>query len=591
MRRLVLRASILLAALAFAMAALSAQPKATTTGSPAVAHLAEEAWQYELANEPATRLHHHLPVTSLPDVSLEQVQRDVTFAHSILEEIAHLPAGKLGEEDQLTVELLRWNAERTLEEPGLYWFRFLVTPYSAPFNGAQQLLTSQEFATPADLDTYVKLLHQMPRLVGTVRASVTGQRARHILVPKPEIDVVTTMIRTYMKPPEQNPLSVDASRLSKLAADAVTPFQTEVRRVIAEEINPAYAALLAEFDDSYRQEAPAGVGIGQYPGGDAAYKVLVHQHTTLDLTPQEIHQRGLAEVERINSEMAAVRAQLGFQGTKAEFNQKLRTDPRFLAKTPEEVGEKLMAPIRRIEPKLPAFFLKLPAAPYTVARLDPALEGGMTFGYFDLPHPGERRGIYRFNGSHLEERPLVNAAPLIYHELVPGHHFQLARQQENASLPEFRHELYHTAFVEGWGEYASALAGEMGMYSDPYDHYGRLSMDMFLSVRLVVDTGMNALGWSREKAVTYMRENELESESQISSESLRYSIDLPAQALAYKVGSNRIRELRDRAQKELGSRFDIRRFHEAVLASGSLPMTVLEHHIDRWIAGEKASAH
>jgi uncharacterized protein (DUF885 family) len=557
--------------------------------SPAVAQVAEEAWQYQLANEPLTRLHRHLPVTSLPDVSLEQVQRDVAFSHRLLEELSHLPAEKLNEEDQLTVELLRWQAERSLDAPELYWYGFMVTPYSAPFNTVQLLLGSQSFATTADLDNYLQLLHQVPRLIGTVRASLNGQRARHVLVPKPEIDAVTTMLRGYIKPPEENPLAVGAGRLKALPAATVEPFTKEVNRIVAEEINPAYTALLAEFDDAYKGEAPEAIGIGQYPGGDHAYRLLIRSHTTLDRSPAEIHRLGLAEVSRIDKEMAEIRTQLGFTGTKAEFNQKLRTDPRFIARTPEEVGEKLMAPIRRIEPKLSAYFLQLPKAPYATARLSPALEGGMTFGYYDLPHPGEPRGIYRFNGSRLEERPLVNAAPLIYHELVPGHHFQLARQMENESLPEFRRELYHNAFVEGWGEYASALAGEMGMYSDPYDHYGRLSMDMFLSVRLVVDTGMNALGWSRERAMAFMRENELESDAQIASESLRYASDMPGQALAYKLGSMKIRELRDRAQRELGNRFDIRRFHEAVIGSGSLPLPILERHIERWIAAEKAA--
>ena len=211
----------------------------------------------------------------------------------------------------------------------------------------------------------------------------------------------------------------------------------------------------------------------------------------------------------------------------------------------------------------------------------------MTFGYYDPPKPDEPSGRYRFNGSRLGERSLLTAAPLIYHELVPGHHFQVALQRENAELPPLRRESFPTAFVEGWAEYASDLAGEMGLYREPYDRYGRLAMDMFLSARLVVDTGMNALGWSLEDARRFLREHVLESETQIATETLRYSVDLPAQALAYKLGSARIRELRRRAEAELGPAFDVRRFHDAVLAPGALPLPVLEESIAGWIAAER----
>jgi uncharacterized protein (DUF885 family) len=223
-----------------------------------------------------------------------------------------------------------------------------------------------------------------------------------------------------------------------------------------------------------------------------------------------------------------------------------------------------------------------------VKRLEAEREPGMTFGTYEPPSAAEPRGLYYFNGSKLEDRSLLTAGPLIYHELVPGHHFQIALASENTSLPPFRRELWDTAYVEGWGEYSSAVAEEMGMYADPYDLYGRLSMDMFLSVRLVVDTGMNAFGWPRVKAVQYMREHLMESDTQIASESLRYSADIPGQALAYKMGSRGFWELRKRAETALGQRFDVRRFHDCILGSGSLPLSALGRKVDAFIAKEKA---
>jgi uncharacterized protein (DUF885 family) len=268
----------------------------------------------------------------------------------------------------------------------------------------------------------------------------------------------------------------------------------------------------------------------------------------------------------------------------------LRTDPRFLAKTPDEVGERLMAALHRIEPQIPRWFLRKPRAPYGVRRLGAESEGSWTFGYYQQPSATDPQGTYYYNGSKLDQRPLVDAAALIYHELLPGHHFQIALQLENKALPAFRRSSFPTAFVEGWGEYASNLGIEMGVYDDPYALYGRLAADMMLTTRLVVDTGMNALGWPRSRAMDLMRDNCLISDTQIETETLRYSASIPGQALAYKIGSSKIQELRLRAEKELGERFDIRRFHDAVLSHGALPMAVLEAHIDDWIAREKAQS-
>jgi len=208
----------------------------------------------------------------------------------------------------------------------------------------------------------------------------------------------------------------------------------------------------------------------------------------------------------------------------------------------------------------------------------------MTFGFYQEPSVQDSMGHYFFNGSNLPQRSMLQVAALVFHELIPGHHFQVAIQRENGALPQFRREGGYTAFTEGWGDYASALAGEMGLYSDPYDRYGRLMMDMFISCRLVVDTGMNALGWPRERAIAFMKENTLESDLQLDTETLRYSVDLPGQAVAYKMGARELLVLREDAKKKLGSRFDIKQWHAFLLDGGSMPMTVLRQRYDAWVA-------
>ena len=226
--------------------------------------------------------------------------------------------------------------------------------------------------------------------------------------------------------------------------------------------------------------------------------------------------------------------------------------------------------------------------PFGVQRLEPALEGAVTFGYYQTPTAQDPKGYYKYNGSKLDERSMLIAGALISHELVPGHHFQINLARENEGLPRFRRESFYTAYGEGWGDYASDLAGQMGMYEEPYDRAGRIAMDLFLTSRLVVDTGMNFYGWPRAKAIAYMKENTLQSDAEIETETLRYCCDMPSQALAYKMGMRKLVELREKARKALGNSFDVRSYHDAVLGSGSLPLDVLENHMEWFVAGQKA---
>jgi len=559
---------------------------AAAAAATELAAVAADYWRHQLDEDMYTRLREGLPIERLPDLSPEYAEKDAAWGRALRDRLARIDEAALGHQDWLTLALLREQAEESIAVPQVYWHLFLATPYDAPFAGAHTAFGEYKLASPADLAGYLRLMHAYTAMVEQLRRHLEGQAARGIRLPKLEVDTVVAMVRAYARPPQESVLEVSAQRLAGIPAAAAADFHAAVRRIIAEEIDPALVRLADELAGDYRRQAPDRIGIGQYPGGDAAYRVMVSLQTGFDLSPQEIHRRGEAEVDRLSARMAEVRRQLGFQGTAREFNQRLRTDPRFLARTPEEVAERLMAPVRKIEPKIPAWFLKVPKAPYGVEAL-PAALSGMTYGYYQVPTPAQPRGRYLFNAGQLDQRPLVWAAALMYHELIPGHHFQLALQAENPDLPPFRHYLTHTAFVEGWGEYASHLGEEMGLYDDPYSLYGRLAMEIFLSTRLVVDTGLNALGWTRQQAVDYMRDRLLESDAQIDSEVLRYAIASPAQALAYKLGATHIEDLRRHAESVLGNRFDVRRFHDAVLGSGSLPPKILAQHIDWWIEQEK----
>ena len=597
--------AILLTGLAGVAPAVSASPAASAAPaasdrSPAdrLDALAEESWQHQLDRSPALRVKEGLPVEELPAFTVEEAEGDAAWARGMLDRLAAIDAdafdrtadGDRGGDHErwLTYKILEWQLRQAVEAPSVFWYRFEVTPYSWSFSGVGQTLAQVPVASAADRDRYLHLLDQVPAIAETLRANLETQRQKGILVPRPEIDLVVATLTPLTVASAEHPFRVASGRLDGVEPEAAAAFGEQVASRIDERIAPAFARLVALFDDGYRDEAPEAVGLGQYPGGQAAYRKLVRFHTGLDLAPEEIHRRGLEEVARIEGEMAKIRTLLGSDASMADFNAMLRTDPRFLACDPDGVAERLTRPIRKIEPLIDRWFLRTPEAPYGVARLDPALEPGMTYGYYQWPTPGHDRGLYLFNGSKLDQRSLVQAAALIYHELVPGHHFQIALQTENDDLPAFRRNAFPTAFVEGWAEYASSLAGEMGLYREPYDHYGRLAMDMFLSCRLVVDTGMNALGWSRQKALDYMGRRVLESDTQLATETLRYSTDIPAQALAYKIGAATIQRLRREAEEALGERFDVRRFHDAVIGHGAMPLNVLEEHIHWWIERERA---
>ena len=560
---------------------------ANTRSSGVLANAEKDYWEFLQKRSLDLRLELGLPIEELPDLSETRAREDAEYGVELVQRLRGLREVELSHEESLSLAMLREEGRNLLDSHRDYWLTFPVTPYASPMRVVHQVFTSWRFRTPEDLDRYVRLLSRYPAFVRQMEEKLRAQAKRGIRVPKPETVLVAETCRAVIGEPAESLFFVRSERLDQEPEQDRATFAKRVEGLISSRINPALESLASYVAGDYAAKAPSAVGLGQYPGGRAYYQRLVRFHTTLDVTPEEVHRLGLAEVDRLNGELGEIQAAVGFQGTLAEFRRHIRIDPRFVPKTADEIGERLLAAQKHIEAKIPFYFGKTPSAPAGIRRLSPDLERGMTYGFYQAPTASDPRGYYYYNGSSLADRSLLSAAALIYHELVPGHHFQICLQKENSDLPSFRREAAWTAYTEGWGEYASSLAGEMGMYEDPYDRAGRLVMDAFLCARLVVDTGMNALGWSRARAVAYMKENTLESDTQIATETLRYSCDIPGQALAYKMGAAKIRDLRARAQRALGPSFDIRRFHDVVLGSGPMPMAVLERHVDWFIESER----
>lgn len=523
-----------------------------------------------------------MPIASIAPETEELNEEAAEWCRSTLAQLAAVDESTIDDQDRLSLTVLRHAVGRRLESTKHYWQIITVTPYRC-FPSAFQLIfrtlsTDDETARAR----YFAVLRDVGAYARAAKTKLEGQVQRGIVLPR---RVLAPIIATH-----RAAMSIESSPF--LAKSGRPPAGTD--DMLREHTIPAIAELVDYLEGPYTAAASEGWGQSALPDGPEHYRYCVRDATTTDLTPEQIHERGLQVVAGLREAMAGVRAGLGFNGTAAEFHAQLRIDPRFVPQSPEQIGEKLERFAKIGYGALDTFFSRKQKAPFEAKRLPEDLEAGMTFGYY---HPGAKTGetgYYLFNGSNLSERSLLSVASLALHELVPGHHYEVNVARENEKLPRFRAfqaiSTYIAAYHEGYAEYAADLGKEFGAYDDPYDLYGRHALDIFISSRLVVDTGMNALDWSHDKAAAFLRENTLMSETEIASELPRYATDLPGQALAYKLGSLTFAELRERAHSALGSTFDVRSFHDRIVTNGGMPLTLLSREIDRYIEASRETA-
>lgn len=529
-----------------------------------------------------------LKVDQGPMGTPEQAATLAAQAESFLKKLTAIDVAQLTHDEWVLHGILEYQVRLDAgNSAAFFWLPSLVTPYSSPLRALTTPFVAATLSTAEDLAAYLTGLAQLPATMRAYEVRLEQQAEHGVALPEEELRLSIPFVRSFAVASDSSPLAVAATRLSELSESERLEFQQKVADSIATMVNPSIERLAAYLDGPYRTRTVASVGQSQYPNGDAFYRYQIFRHTGLDMSPQQIHDRGLAEVVRINQDLDLLRIEANFEGSLAEFKTFLRTDERFYPEASEELGERMMAAIRLIEPKMPEYFSKMPKAPYGVRRLAPELEPSMTYGYYGLPSAQQSTGYYYYNGLNPETRSLTMVTAIIFHELLPGHHYQLNLRNENSNLTGMRKTAMYTAYTEGWGEYASDLAREMGAYPDVYAKAGRLGMDLFTSSRLVVDTGMNALGWSRERAMQFMKDNTFESDAQIDTESLRYSTDMPGQALAYKLGALKIRDARERVEQAQGAAFDIRKFHDYLLDAGEMPLGMFDQHFTCWLDGEQ----
>ena len=548
--------------------------------------LADELWEFMLENSTYLRLQEGLPIEKFEDLTLEQYNTNQAIGEKFRARLQRIDPSSLNGDDLITYEILQFELRDSGANEDDYWLTFDITSYVGPylFRFAQQALITLPIIDKASASHYLKLVDEYADMIDQTISKVEGQMQRGLYLSKPALPA-TRLTWQGMKAASRPSLQVNDDRLTALPVNDKEKF-IESLSELQDRVDAGFDRLVSLIGDEYEAAAPEEVGLGQYPNGEAVYQRFIKSHTSLDLTPQEIHERGIKAVNEIVSRMTNIRRQLGFEGSAREFIGQIMVDERFIARSSKEIETRFNFYIDRIEPLLDDYFKNTPKAAYGVRRLPLAAEAGMTYGYYNLPTVSDPVGYYNYNGSNPEKRSLIWAGSLIYHELLPGHHFHLATQNENEMLQDYRRKYMSGAFTEGYAEYAASLGIEMGMYEDLYELYGRYLGEIFLASRLVVDTGLNALGWSLQEARDYMVKYVVQSEVEIASETLRYSTSIPAQALNYRLGYEKHWELRRRAEAALGEQFDIREYHDIVLSDGSKPLVVLELKVDRWIASK-----
>ncbi len=553
--------------------------------------LFDEDWAARLVESPqfATSVGDHSRNDELADMSLEAIERRVERRRDVLRRLEEIDVSGLSAADRINARMFERQLRSSVQGFEFGGYEMPLNADSGFHMGFARMHRPMPFRTADHYDDYIARMRAIPAYFEQQQGHMRAGIERGFTLPRVTLegyeDTISAHIvddpqdSAFWAPFEEVPASVGEMDRERILTDA--------EAAITDAVVPAYQGFYDFFVGEYLPGARETIGASDLPDGQAYYADQVRWFTTLDVTPQEVHEIGLGEVARIRAEMAEVIRETGFEGSYAEFLDFLRSDPRFYPKTAQELLERAAWIAKTMDGKLPSLFATLPRVPYTVEPVPDHMAPKYTAGrYVSAPYNSTQPGIYWVNTYNLPSRPLYPLAALTLHEAVPGHHLQTALAAEMDAVPEFRRHDYLSAFGEGWALYAEYLGLEAGIYEDPYSNFGRLTYEIWRACRLVVDTGVHALGWTRQQMLDYLAENTALSLHEVTTETDRY-ISWPGQALAYKIGELKIRELRARAEEALGADFDVRHFHDAVLANGSVPLDILEELINAWIEEQK----
>ncbi len=583
----------LLLALALPAHAVQAAPPATAAApaslaaeSPADAafraiYEKEWAWRQTGGGEASEDSDGPANATRMPDVGAAAQQARLVVWDDVLAQLDKLDTKALSPTNQVNYAIYRDQVYNLAADVRLRAYEMPFNSDSSFWSGIS-FMARREMKTAKDYRNYIARLNDVPRYFDQQTENMRAGLKRGFSVPQAVLDGREVSIATVseLKDPTQSPLYAPFRKLpASIPAAEQTELQAQARQAISGSVVPAFARLRTFFVNEYVPQARTTLAAEAMPDGKAYYQQQIHEYTTLDLTPQQIHEIGLKEVARIQKEMNDVIKQVGFKGSFAEFLTFLRTDPQFYAKTPDELLHRAAWISKRVD-RVIGKYMTLPRARFTIVPVPPDIAPFWTAGRGGM-------GTYWVNTYNLPARPLYNLPALTLHESDPGHALQGALAAEQGEQPEFRRNAYISAYGEGWGLYSERLGIEMGIYETPYEDFGRLTYEMWRAARLVIDTGVHHKGWTREQALAYLRDHTALSEHEVTTEVDRY-ISWPGQALSYKLGEIAIVRLRGEAEKALGDRFDVKAFHDAVLKQGSVPLPVLDAQIRAYIDANRA---
>ena len=580
------------AVMIFASSAYAADNKQTaTSASQNLRALFDSEWERGLIESPENASYNGDSRFNdrWSDYSLKAIEAHEAEDREALVKLHAIDRAALAPADQLNYDTFEWLLDKAIERQKFLEYLQPVS-HQGGVQNADGIAEVLPFATVKDYQDWLLRMQRLPGVIEQVTVLMQKGIKQGVMPPKVLMQRVPAQIAKqvvedptlspFYRPFTKFPDSITTAEQSRL--------QAEARKIITYGIVPAYRKFGVFFDKLYLPHARESIAATDQANGKAYYDFLAAYYTTTDLTAAEIHKIGLDEVARIRAEMEKVKIEAGFKGTLPEFFTFLRSDPQFYLKTPEALLERYRAVSKRIDPELVKVFHIIPRMPYGVRPIPANIAPDTTTAYYQPgATDGSRAGFYYVNLYKPEVRPTWEMMPLSLHEAVPGHHFQFARGLELEDAPQFRRTAYFVAYGEGWGLYAEQLGFDMGLYDDPYDHFGQLTYEMWRAVRLVIDTGMHSMGWSRDKAITYFKDNAAKTDQDIVNEVDRY-IGTPGQALAYKIGQLKISKLRAEAERKMGAKFDLRSFNDAVLATGSVPLNVLDSHMNEWMTAEKS---
>jgi uncharacterized protein (DUF885 family) len=571
--------------------ALLTLPAQERDASQAFQSLIDREWEYRLERSPefASYLGDRRYNDRWSDESLAAQQAEKEHARQVLADLAAIDRAKLKPAEQINYDLFKKRAEENLR---FREFNLQLMPVDQ-MNGLQDLddLSNRvPLETVKDYEDWITRMRRLPELINQTTTLMREGMKQKLMHPKIILQGVPAQLAVQLESdPKKHPFYKPLTRIpASISAADRQRLEEQAQAAITNQVVPAYRKFHEFFTKEYLPASYDQVGIWQVPNGEKIYSFSAERYTTTSYTPQQIHEIGLAEVKRIRAEMETIKVKTGFQGTLKDFFKYLRTDPKFFYRSGPELLDAYRAMAKSIDPHLTKIFRTLPRTPYGVIPVPDAMAPTQTTAYYWPPSAdGKRPGYYYVNLYQPESRPKWEMLALSLHEAVPGHHLQIALAQEQRELPNFRRYSNFTAFTEGWGLYAESLGEDMGLYAaDPYSKFGQLTYEMWRAVRLVVDTGMHSMKWDRQKAIDFFLENAPKTELDVTNEINRY-IAWPGQALAYKSGELKIKELRARSQKQLGTNFDLREFHDVVLRNGALPLDVLEAQVDQWLASKR----